>query len=99
MKQSFWVNKNNKPQLIEGELMPESEDDWCPGELRLHEIDGNNHYVYISWFNTPEEVIEHEIESAEFGIQFEKEMLEAEVKNLEEEKEYWVKLLETYKKD
>ena len=92
--QSFWVEINGKPQLVKGELIPEEDDDWCPGELRLHVTTPNSpKRVYPHYFNTQEELIKHEIEMIEFQIQFEKEQFDAETESLEKDRDHWKKML------
>lgn len=94
VKASFWVIKNYKPEFVSGELQLEEEGSWCEGMERFHETNG--HY-YVSWFNTPEEALQNEIEMAQFRIEFETEMWEATLQELTEDRDTWVKRLEGFK--
>lgn len=89
-KISTWVICENKPKFIEGIIQEEGEGEWCPGDLRLHTSNGS---CYVLWFNSAKEAVEHEIEMADFRIEFEKEMQTHAIKELEEEKQYLVDML------
>lgn len=88
---AFWVINSDKPVLLEGKLVPEGEYEWCAGELRFHASDGR---VYPFYHNTAKEAVEHKIKIAQSSIEFEKEMMECQIKSLEEEKLYWVTMSE-----
>ncbi len=98
-KQSFWVIKRDKLEFIEGEIKIEEEGSWSEGMERFH---GPNKDSYCRWFNSPEEALRDKLESVESMYKFNKEMIEVELKNLEEkrinETNHWTKLLEEYNK-
>jgi hypothetical protein len=95
-EKSFWVRnrQTGKPQLVEGKLIPEDEDAWCPGDLRLHTADKQ---CYPHFFTSPEELIEFEIEMAQHAIEFETEMFQSQLEELKAEKQHWEDMLKVYK--
>ena len=87
-KQLFWVIKNKQPVLLEGEIKT-VEGNWVEFEEVFNTTEGQYHY----WFNTEEEAIQHELELAEYEIEFETEMWESTLQVLIDKKNYWANLL------